>query len=105
MISTQILDSAQGRPATRVPVELDLFITGRGWHEVGRGLTNSDGRIDSFGIQSAPGVYRMMFDMAAYHPDTFFPSIAVTFEVRDSERPYHLPVMFSPFGYSVFRAG
>ncbi len=104
MISTQLLDSAQGCPAARVPVDLDLFITGRGWHQVGHGLTNNEGRVDSFGAPAAAGVYRIVFDLAAYLPDAFFPSVAITFEVRDPEDHYHLPVVFSPFGYSVYRA-
>lgn len=105
MISTQILDSTKGAPATRIEVELDVFITGHGWHEIGRGVTNNEGKIDSFGIQPSPGIYRMMFDIAAYLPDAFFPSIIVTFEVRRPEEPHHVPVVLSPFGYSVFRAG
>ena len=104
MISTQILDSSQGCPAARVPVELDLFITGHGWHEVGRGISNNDGRIDSFGVPAAAGVYRLMCDIAAYQPHAFFPSIAVTFEIRNPEEQHHLPVIFSPFGYSIFRS-
>lgn len=103
MISTQIVDAAHGRPAPRIPVEVDLFITGHGWHEVGRGITNFEGRIDSFGIPPAPGVYRMMIDIAAYHPHAFFPSISITFEVRNPEDQHHIPVILSPFGYTVVR--
>lgn len=104
MVSTQVVDSAQGRPAARIPVELDLFITGHGWREVGHGITNDEGRIDSFGVPAAEGVYRMMLDVAAYMPHAFFPSIAVTFEVRDPAAQYHLPVVLGPYGYSVFRS-
>ena len=104
MISTQILDSNQGRPAARIPVELDLFISGHGWREVGHGITNAEGRIDSFGVPPAPGIYRMMLDIAAYMPNAFFPSITVTFEVLDEAQQHHLPVVLSRFGYSVYRA-
>ena len=102
MISTQIVDTAAGRPAARIPVELDLFITGQGWREVGRGLSNTEGWIDSFGIPAAAGVYRMMFDVASYLPNAFFPSIAVTFEVTDADQRFHIPLLLSPFGYSVY---
>ena len=102
MISTQIVDTSTGQPAARIPVELDMFITGHGWREVGRGLTNSEGRVDSFGAPPAQGVYRMMFDIASYIPNAFFPSVAVTFEISQPEQEHHIPLFLSPFGYSVF---
>jgi 5-hydroxyisourate hydrolase len=102
MISTQIVDTSTGQPATRVAVELDMFITGHGWREVGRGVTNVDGEIDSFGAPAAAGVYRLMFDVASYVPNSFFPSIAVTFEITQPEQHYHVPLILSPFGYSVY---
>ena len=40
MITTQVLDTARGAPAARIPVQLDIFITGQGWHEVGHGVTS-----------------------------------------------------------------
>ena len=49
------------------------------------------------------GIYRLMFDVASYFPDAFFPSIAITFEVRDPSDKYHIPVIVSPYGYSVHR--
>ena len=103
MITTHVLDVARGRPAQRVPVELDLFITGIGWREIGRGLTNDQGRIEDFGEPSAAGVYRLMFDVASYQPDAFFPSIAITFQVTDADDHYHVPLLLSPFGYSTYR--
>jgi 5-hydroxyisourate hydrolase len=103
MVTTHVLDTARGQPAARIPVELDLFISGHGWREVGRGVTDEEGRIGDFGEPPAMGVYRLMFDVAAYLPSAFFPSIAVTFEVRDPSQRYHLPLLLSPFGYSVYR--
>ncbi|PYT12951.1 MAG: hydroxyisourate hydrolase [Acidobacteria bacterium] len=103
MITTHVLDTARGVPAARVPVELDFFISGQGWREVGRGITNNDGRIVEFGEPAAAGVYRLMFDVAAYIPDAFFPSISITIEVRDPNEHYHIPVLLSPFSYTTYR--
>jgi 5-hydroxyisourate hydrolase len=103
MISTHVLDTARGCPAGRVPVELDIFITGQGWREVGSGLTSNEGRILDFGEPAAVGVYRLMFDVASYLPDAFFPSIAITIDVRDAGDHYHIPLLLSPFGYSTYR--
>jgi 5-hydroxyisourate hydrolase len=103
MISTHVLDTMRGMPAIRMPVQLDAFITGQGWIEVGRGVTDLEGWVPEFGEPAAPGVYRLMFDVAACLPDAFFPSITVTFEVRDAAQRYHIPLVLSPFGYSTYR--
>ena len=103
MISTHVLDVALGAPAAQVPVQLDCFFAGQGWLEVGRSITDADGRVPSFGETPAEGLYRIMFDVAAYRPDSFYPSIAITFEVRDPNQRYHLPLLLSPFGYNTYR--
>ena len=103
MITTHVLDTVQGAPAARLPVELDFFITGHGWREVGHGLTNDEGRILEFGEPAAAGVYRLMFDVAAYTPRCFFPSVTVTFEVRDPNQRYHIPLLLSAYGYTTYR--
>jgi 5-hydroxyisourate hydrolase len=103
MITTHVHDTARGAPAARIPVQLDLFITGQGWREVGHGVTSEDGRVMDFGEPPADGVYRMMFDVAAYMPHSFYPSIAITFEVRNPNDRFHLPLLLSPYGYSTYR--
>jgi 5-hydroxyisourate hydrolase len=104
MISTNIHDLSRGNPASRVPVELDYFISGHGWREVGRGVTNSEGYIYEFGEPAAQGLYRLMFDIASYNPHSFFPSISVTFEVADPNERTHIPLLLSPYGYSVHKS-
>jgi 5-hydroxyisourate hydrolase len=44
-----------------------------------------------------------MFDIGSYDPDVFFPSIAVTFEVRDPQEQFHMPLLLSRFGYTTYR--
>lgn len=97
------MDAARGIPAYRVPVQLDTFITGAGWREVGSGVTNLEGMVLEFGEPEVAGVYRLMFDIAAYAPEAFFPSVSITFEIRDPGERYHIPLVFSPFGYSTYR--
>ena len=86
-----------------MPVQLDVLITGQGWREVGHGLTNAEGRIFDFGEPEASGFYRLMFDVASYAPEAFFPSIAIMFEVKDPTDRFHIPLIVSPFGYSTHR--
>jgi 5-hydroxyisourate hydrolase len=104
MITTHVLDTARGAPASRIPAQLDIFITAQGWNQVGQALTGSDGRILDFGEPPAAGIYRIMFDVAAYMPHAFYPSIAITFEVHDPAEHYHLPLLLSPYGYTTYRA-
>ena len=104
MISTEIVDTVRGRPAARVPVELDYFITGHGWKQVGNGVSNDEGLVETFGEPAAAGIYRLSFDVASYAEDAFFPSITVLFEARDAEAAYHLPLLLNGHGYSTYRA-
>jgi 5-hydroxyisourate hydrolase-like protein (transthyretin family) len=103
MIITSVYDVSRGVPATRVPVELDLFITGQGWREVGHGVTNSEGVVGDFGEPAVAGLYRLMFDVAAYLPDACFPSVAIVVDIRDPSVAHRIPVALSRFGYSVHR--
>jgi 5-hydroxyisourate hydrolase len=103
MITTQVFDSVRGQPATRVPVELDVFITGHGWRQIGQGLTSNEGRIADFGEPHTAGIYRLNYDVAAYAPEAFFPSISITIEVRDPPEPSHMVLLLSPYGYSTYR--
>ena len=104
MITTEVSDLVRGRAAARVSAELDVFITGQGWREVGHGVTNNEGRILDFGEPAAAGVYRLMFDVASHLAQTCFPSVTVTFEVRDPAESCHLSVALSTFGYTVYRS-
>ena len=107
-ITTHVLDTAKGKPAHGVPVVLELK-TGPGWKELGRGTTDGDGRLKNLlpeGTALSNGTYRLIFDTGAYHKgagtQTFYPEVAVCFEVRDSKH-HHVPLLLSPFGYSTYR--
>jgi 5-hydroxyisourate hydrolase len=104
VITTQVIDTSKGSPASRIPVDLDLFVAEHGWRQVGQGITNEAGIIDAFGAVSEPGIYRLSYDVAAYNADAFFPSIWVTFDVREPAEKYHLTLLLSPYGYSTYRS-
>jgi 5-hydroxyisourate hydrolase len=108
-ITTHVLDTSLGRPANGVPVRLDLR-AGDGWRELGRALTDSDGRARQLlpaGGPLALGTYRLTFDTGAYFrsrgSEAFFPEASVVFEVRDPGQHYHVPLLLSPFAYSTYR--
>jgi 5-hydroxyisourate hydrolase len=97
-LSTHILDTAHGRPAAGVPVQL-VDASGAGLAE---GTTDADGRA-SLGGDLAAGRYTLRFDVAVHQPDGFYPEVAVTFTVSADQDHYHVPLLLSPFGYSTYR--
>ncbi len=107
-ISTHVLDTALGRPAAHVPVRLEIQRDGA-WVELGRGVTDADGRNRELlgGAPLEARVYRISFDVAAYHAsvgvDGFFPRASIEFQVRDAQMHHHVPLLLSPFGYSTYR--
>ena len=108
-LSTHVLDTVRGEPARGVVVRL---LDGGG-REVGRGVTDADGRISDFGTGTgtetgagglAAGVYRLVFDTEGYVGEgAFFPEVVVTFRA-DGRRPkYHVPLLLSSYSYSTYR--
>lgn len=108
-ISTHILDIARGRPASGVPVLLEIQAE-NGWREIGRGSTDDDGRVRQLlpaGSALTAGIYRLTFATEAYFRaeeiEGFYPEAAIVFHVRDANQRYHVPLLLSPYGYSTYR--
>jgi len=109
MITTHVLDLEIGRPARGVPVVLDVERNER-WSTIGRGATDENGRLATLARdwEPAPGRYRLTFDLAAYYQnrqgaDPFFPTAMVVFAVHNPAEHYHVPLLISPFGYTIYR--
>ena len=90
-VSTHVLDTGSGKPATGVRVE--LF---EGEELVGGGETDGDGRIAELGT-GGPGAYRIVF----YPPSPFFRRVEL--EVELGEGHYHVPLLFSSYGCATYR--
>ncbi|MFK8042299.1 hydroxyisourate hydrolase [Congregibacter sp.] len=108
-ITTHILDTALGRPASAVPLALHQFQNDE-WTELSSGVTNNDGRVAGLlaaDLKLPAGTYRMHFDTAAYfsklNSDVFYPYVDVVFNLDDSGEHYHIPLLLSPYGYSTYR--
>lgn len=112
MISTHVLDTSRGQPASGVRVVLEHLdrdgasMLGR---EISRGETDADGRIRELspaGMVEA-GRYRLIFDTGSYFAGlsvaAFYPQVVVVFIVRDATQHYHVPLLLSPFSYSTYR--
>lgn len=103
MISTHILDTTKGTPATGVTVVLEKH-TEQGWRELGVDKTNSDGRI-VFNCPYETGDYRLTFLIEEYYngSEHFFLNTPITFRIKNVERKYHVPLIINPFGLSTYR--
>jgi 5-hydroxyisourate hydrolase len=104
MITTHILDTARGRPAAGVPVQLDR-LDGDFWRTIGHDVTNDDGRARGLTAgEVAPGTYRLRFETGVYLGEgAFYPFVEVVFTVQGPGGHYHVPLLLSPVGYSTYR--
>ena len=109
-ISTHVLDTARGRPAPNVPVQLARQTASGEWALIGASHTNADGRCPQLlpeNVALDPGMYRLTFDTGQYeftnHVDSLYPVVEITFRVREGESHFHLPLLLSPHGYTTYR--
>jgi 5-hydroxyisourate hydrolase len=108
-ITTHVLDTARGRPASGVAIVLER-LDGTGIHRLGEGATDKDGRLRDLlpgGAELEAGLYRISFDTGSYYAAQnvkgFYPEVSITFQIRDPGEHYHVPLLLSPFGYSTYR--
>ncbi len=91
-LSTHVLDTATGRPASGVRVELV-----REREVIGGGETDADGRISELAADLEPGRYALVF----WPPSPFFTRVELEVEVVDGH--YHVPLLVSPYGCASYR--
>ena len=91
-LSTHVLDTALGGPATGVTVELL-----HGDELVARAETDADGRARLSDALTL-GRYRLVFQP----PSTFFRRVEYELEL-DADRHYHVPLLVSPFSCASYR--
>lgn len=90
-LSTHVLDTAAGRPAAGVRVEVLA-----GEATVATLVTDADGRA-RVEAPLDPGTYRLAF----HPPSPFFTRVELQVELRDGH--YHVPLLVSPFGCASYR--
>jgi hydroxyisourate hydrolase len=113
-VTTHVLDTAAGRPAAGVPVELSVLTPDGSWAVHATATTDGDGRCrDLPALPEEAARVRLRFAVGGYldarppagerSPDgAFFPEVVVTLALRPGEH-HHVPLLLSPFGYSVYR--
>jgi 5-hydroxyisourate hydrolase len=109
-ISTHVLDTALGKPAEGMPVRLERREQSGEWSRLSSSRTDQDGRCAQLLPDSGllpSGLYRLAFDTESYFATTklasLYPFVEVTFQVRDGETHFHVPLLLSPNGYTTYR--
>jgi 5-hydroxyisourate hydrolase len=102
-ISTHVLDTELGTPASAVHVTLYRVDVEGGPIRMTQALTDADGRVrDLLERPLQAGDYRLEFDVA--HEDgSFFTKIAVDVRVEDTTRSYHVPLLLAPYSITTYR--
>jgi 5-hydroxyisourate hydrolase len=111
-LSTHVLDTVLGRPASGVEIEL-LAIEGDTRRRVITMRTNADGRTDApllAGDTFHVGTYELVFHVGAYFRSTeaaaeppFLDAVPVRFSIAEPDGHYHVPLLVTPWSYSTYR--
>jgi 5-hydroxyisourate hydrolase len=91
-VSTHVLDTSAGRPASGVRVELC-----RGTDVLASGETDEDGRIAPLAEALDAGRYSLVF----WPPSPYFKRVEVEVELEKGH--HHVPLLVSPFGCATYR--
>ncbi len=111
-LTTHVLDTAQGRPAAGMRIELWRLESGRQLLKMVS--TNADGRVDGpllAGAELLAGGYELVFAVGAYFANQpvqvadlpFLDLVPIRFGIADSNAHYHVPLLVSPWAYSTYR--
>ena len=108
-ISTHILDTSRGRPATGVEVTLSQWIGNR-WRSLSKAVTDENGRISDLhqgAMHGEQGLYRLQFAtdeyFSALNTEALYPWVDVVFQIKDTDEKYHIPLLLSGHGYTTYR--
>jgi 5-hydroxyisourate hydrolase len=106
-ISTHILDTELGKPASGVNVSLYRRV-GERLQMFASAVTDSDGRCRSLLASDAvvPGEYQLRFATAEYfaqsNRQSLYDDVYICFMIREAG-DYHLPLLLSSNGYTTYR--
>ena len=97
-LTTHVLDTAHGRPAEGVAIELTLPDGTKRTT-----VTNADGRA-ALADDTAAGEYELVFAVGDYFGErAFLDRVPVRFTIADPGAHYHVPLLVSPWSYSTYR--
>jgi 5-hydroxyisourate hydrolase len=104
-LTTHVLDTANGRPAAGVEIEL-ARLDGDRREVLGSTTTNDVGRTEAPLLEDdlEAGEYELTFAVGDYFDgDGFLDRVPVRFTIADADAHYHVPLLVSPWSYSTYR--
>ncbi|WP_448573273.1 hydroxyisourate hydrolase [Trichothermofontia sp.] len=116
-LTTHVLDTANGRPAAQMTLELWTIApdTGTRTH-LKTCVTNADGRTDQPLLSDGDlrvGIYELIFGVGDYFAQRsptlqvgsppFLDQVPIRFGIADTDAHYHVPLLTSPWSYSTYR--
>ncbi|HEX9986980.1 MAG TPA: hydroxyisourate hydrolase [Chloroflexia bacterium] len=114
-LTTHVLDTAQGRPAANMEIELWRLGAGNGGRTLVKSVrTNAGGRTDELllaGDELQADTYELVFMVGDYFAGQgivtptprFLDRVPVRFGISDPNAHYHVPLLTSPWSYSTYR--
>jgi 5-hydroxyisourate hydrolase len=110
-LTTHILDTAHGRPAVGVLIELRRDPVHR---PVATAYSNADGRCNQpllEGPALLAGEYELLFHIGDYYRSLgmaladppFLDRVGIRFGIASPDQHYHVPLLVSPWSYSTYR--
>jgi 5-hydroxyisourate hydrolase len=113
-ISVHAVDVTRGLPAKGLKVT--IFQVNDSCYQVAEGLLTPQGTLDHpivRGEKVEPGLYEAVFYIGDFYRQLGYPLpnppfldvVPYQFGIGDVEQHYHLPLKFSPWGFSLFRGG
>jgi 5-hydroxyisourate hydrolase len=111
-LTTHVLDTALGRPAAGLKIE--LYALNSPPRLLKTATTNSDGRVDHPLLSEedfTAGEYELRFFAGDYlrgrgaklTEPAFLDVIPIRFGIAEQGAHYHVPLLLSPYGYSTYR--
>ncbi len=112
-LTTHVLDTARGKPAPDMEVEL-WYLEGDGREHLKTVRTNEDGRTAEPLLKAdelRAGTYELVFGVGEYFAGEpvevsdppFLDRVPVRFGMADATARYHVPLLVSPWSYSTYR--
>ncbi len=112
-LSTHVLNTASGLPASGVRIELQKFV-GDDAILLKSVVTNADGRTDTLLLDADEievGEYELTFFVSDYFhkqgtditDPPFLSRVPIRFGIADASLGYHVPLLISPWSYSTYR--
>ena len=113
-LTTHVLDTARGRPAAGVRIDLSVVESDGRARLLRTVTTNADGRCDAPLLAAGElkvGRYELVVHVAAYFraagvplaDPPFLEQVPVRFAIADGGGHYHVPLLVSPYGYTTYR--